>query len=59
MSGKTIVDIDLLHNTMYFIDSKSKSVFVYSTFGEKATELFKIDGKYTEDWYINDEWNPT
>lgn len=30
---------------MYFIDAKSNTVFVYSTFGDKATELFKIDAK--------------
>jgi hypothetical protein len=59
MSGKQILDIDLLHNTLYFIDGKSNSVFIYSTFGEKATELYKIDSDYVENWFLNDEWKPT
>jgi hypothetical protein len=59
MSGKQILDLDLLHNTLYFVDSKSNSIFIYSTFGEKATEMHKIDSEFTKDWYINDEWKPT
>lgn len=47
MSGKQILDIDLLHNTLYFIDGKSNTVFIYSTFGDKATELYKIDSTFT------------